>query len=33
MIGGGIGKLWMAEDFDSPATSFAIQRLFEGSQS
>jgi prevent-host-death family protein len=30
MIGAGIGKLWMAEDFDSPATDLEIQRLFEG---
>jgi prevent-host-death family protein len=33
MIGARIGKLWMADDFDSPATNLAIQRLFEGSQS
>ncbi len=30
MIGAGIGKLWMAEDFDSSATNLEIQRLFEG---
>jgi prevent-host-death family protein len=30
MMGAGIGKLWMADDFDSPATSLEIQRLFEG---
>jgi prevent-host-death family protein len=30
MIGAGIGKLWMADDFDSPETNLEIQRLFEG---
>jgi prevent-host-death family protein len=30
MIGAGVGKLWMAEDFDSAATNLEIQRLFEG---
>ena len=30
MIGAGIGKLWLADDFDSPATNREIQRLFEG---
>jgi prevent-host-death family protein len=30
MIGAGIGKLWMADDFDSPATNLEMQRLFEG---
>lgn len=30
MIGAGVGKLWMAEDFDSPATNLEVQRLFEG---
>jgi prevent-host-death family protein len=27
--GSGIGKLWMAEDWDSPETNLEIQRLFE----
>jgi prevent-host-death family protein len=27
--GSGIGKLWMAEDWNSPETNLEIQRLFE----
>lgn len=27
--GSGIGKLWMAEDWDSPETNLEIQKLFE----
>ncbi len=30
MLGSGIGKLWMADDWDSPETNLAIQKLFEG---
>ncbi len=28
--GSGIGKLWMADDWDSDETNLAIQKLFEG---
>jgi prevent-host-death family protein len=27
--GSGIGKLWMADDWDSPETNLEIQKLFE----
>ena len=30
MIGSGIGKLWMANDFNSPETNAEIADLFEG---
>ncbi len=30
MPGAGIGKIWMADDFDSPATEREVARLFEG---
>jgi prevent-host-death family protein len=28
--GSGIGKLWVADDWDSDETNLAIQKLFEG---
>ena len=28
--GSGIGKLWVAEDWDSDETNLAIQKIFEG---
>jgi prevent-host-death family protein len=28
--GSGIGKIWVADDWDSDETNLAIQRLFEG---
>jgi prevent-host-death family protein len=28
--GSGIGKIWVEEDWDSPETNLAIQKLFEG---
>lgn len=28
--GSGIGKLWLAEDWDSPETNLEIAKLFEG---
>ena len=30
MLGSGIGKLWVADDWDSDETNLAIQKLFEG---
>ena len=30
MLGSGIGKIWMADDWDSDETNLAIQKLFEG---
>ena len=30
MLGAGIGKIWMADDFDSEETNLAIQKMFEG---
>ena len=30
LLGSGIGKLWVAPDWDSDETNLAIQRLFEG---
>ena len=30
MFGSGIGKLWVADDWDSDETNLAIQKLFEG---
>ena len=32
MLGAGIGKIWMADDFDSEETNLAIQKLFEGDE-
>ena len=32
MLGSGIGKLWVADDWDSDETNLAIQRLFEGKE-
>jgi prevent-host-death family protein len=32
MLGAGIGKIWLADDWDSPETNLAIQRLFEGEE-
>lgn len=29
MLGAGIGKIWMAPDFDSDETNMTIQRMFE----
>jgi prevent-host-death family protein len=29
LLGSGIGKLWMADDWDSPETNLEIQKLFE----
>jgi prevent-host-death family protein len=29
MLGAGIGKLWLADDWDSPETNLEIQKLFE----
>jgi prevent-host-death family protein len=29
MLGSGIGKLWLADDWDSPETNLEIQKLFE----
>ena len=29
MLGAGIGKIWMADDWDSPETNMEVQRLFE----
>lgn len=31
MIGAGIGKIWMADDYDMDATDLEIQRMFEES--
>lgn len=31
MYGAGIGKIWMADDYDMDATDLEIQKLFEGS--
>ncbi len=28
--GSGIGKIWLADDFDSDETNLAIQKMFEG---
>jgi prevent-host-death family protein len=30
MLGAGIGKIWMADDWDSDETNLAIQKMFEG---
>ena len=30
LLGSGIGKLWVADDWDSDETNLAIQKLFEG---
>lgn len=30
MVGAGIGKIWIADDFDSPETNREIQTIFEG---
>jgi prevent-host-death family protein len=30
--GSGIGKLWVADDWDSDETNLAIQKLFEGEE-
>jgi prevent-host-death family protein len=30
MLGSGIGKLWLADDWDSPETNLEIAKLFEG---
>jgi prevent-host-death family protein len=30
ILGSGIGKIWMAPDFDSPETNAEITALFEG---
>jgi len=30
--GSGIGKIWLADDFDSDETNLAIQKLFEGDE-
>ena len=30
MLGSGIGKLWVAPDWDSDETNLEIQKLFEG---
>lgn len=32
MFGAGVGKMWMADDFDSPVVDMELQRLFEGSE-
>jgi prevent-host-death family protein len=29
MLGAGVGKIWLADDFDSPATEKEVARLFE----
>jgi prevent-host-death family protein len=29
LLGAGIGKLWVADDWDSPETNLQIQRMFE----
>jgi prevent-host-death family protein len=30
--GSGIGKIWLADDFDSDETNLAIQKMFEGDE-
>ena len=30
--GSGIGKIWLANDFDSDETNLAIQKMFEGDE-
>jgi molybdopterin/thiamine biosynthesis adenylyltransferase len=30
MLGAGIGKIWIADDWDSDETNLAIQKMFEG---
>jgi prevent-host-death family protein len=32
MLGSGIGKIWLADDFDSEETNLAIQKMFEGDE-
>ncbi len=32
MRGAGIGKIWVAEDWDSAETNLAIQKMFEGDE-
>ena len=32
MFGAGVGKLWISDDFDSPATDLEIQNLFAGAE-
>ncbi len=30
MLGAGIGKIWLADDFDTPATEALVTQLFHG---
>jgi hypothetical protein len=32
LSGSGIGKIWIADDWDSDETNLAIQKLFEGEE-